>query len=198
MNRPCPEIPRPRFAILSQNALMRLGLKSLLERILPMIEVVQFDSLEELMEEERHEHFFHYFIDSELIEQHNERLLDKLHRTIRLTTQANEQHPVGYTLNINQSEAAIVRDIMRIRQSGHPAQGHGTPRPKPEKQLSRRETEVLQLLTKGLINKEIAEELGISLTTVISHRRNLTRKLGIRTVSALTIYAMMNGYISEQ
>lgn len=62
--------------------------------------------------------------------------------------------------------------------------------------LSAREIEVLVLVTKGLINKEIAEKLNISLTTVISHRKNITEKLGIKSVSGLTIYAVMNGYIS--
>ena len=61
--------------------------------------------------------------------------------------------------------------------------------------LSAREIEVLVLITKGLINKEIADKLNISLTTVITHRKNITEKLGIKSVSGLTIYAVMNGYI---
>lgn len=55
--------------------------------------------------------------------------------------------------------------------------------------------EVLVLITKGLINKEIADKLNISLTTVISHRKNITEKLGIKSVSGLAIYAVMRGYI---
>ena len=57
--------------------------------------------------------------------------------------------------------------------------------------LSAREIEVLVLITKGLINKEIADKLNISLTTVITHRKNITEKLGIKSVSGLTIYAVM-------
>ncbi len=60
--------------------------------------------------------------------------------------------------------------------------------------LSNREIDVLKLIIKGLINKEIAEELNISLNTVLTHRKNITNKLGIKTVSGLTLYAMMNGY----
>ena len=67
--------------------------------------------------------------------------------------------------------------------------------PKTEHELSAREIEVLILITKGLINKEIADKLNISLTTVISHRKNITEKLGIKSVSGLTVYAVMNGYI---
>jgi DNA-binding CsgD family transcriptional regulator len=61
--------------------------------------------------------------------------------------------------------------------------------------LTNRETEVLRLVTQGLMNKEIADKLGISLHTVISHRKNLTEKLGIKTVSGLTVYAMMHKLI---
>ena len=64
-------------------------------------------------------------------------------------------------------------------------------------ELSPRETEVLRLVAKGLMNKEIADRLNISINTVLSHRKNLTAKLGIKTVSGLSFYAMMNGYISD-
>jgi DNA-binding CsgD family transcriptional regulator len=47
------------------------------------------------------------------------------------------------------------------------------------------------------MNKEIADRLNISINTVLSHRKNLTAKLGIKTVSGLSFYAMMNGYISD-
>ena len=47
----------------------------------------------------------------------------------------------------------------------------------------------------GLSHKEIADKLNISLTSVITHRKNITEKLGIKSVSGLTIYAVMNGYI---
>lgn len=64
-----------------------------------------------------------------------------------------------------------------------------------EHELSPREIEVLIQVTKGLINKEIAEKLNISLTTVISHRKNITEKLGIKSVAGLAVYAVMHGYI---
>ena len=55
--------------------------------------------------------------------------------------------------------------------------------------LSNREIEVLSLVVQGYINKEIALKLNISLTTVITHRKNIMEKLGMKSVSALTIYA---------
>ncbi|MCL1943244.1 MAG: LuxR C-terminal-related transcriptional regulator [Candidatus Azobacteroides sp.] len=64
------------------------------------------------------------------------------------------------------------------------------------KELSDREREVLELVTKGYTSKDIASELNISLYTVQAHRKNISGKLGIKSVSALTVYAMMNGIVS--
>ena len=64
------------------------------------------------------------------------------------------------------------------------------------KGLSQREIDVLQLVATGITNKEIADKLNISLNTVLSHRKNITSKLGIKTVSGLTFYAIMNGIIA--
>lgn len=64
--------------------------------------------------------------------------------------------------------------------------------------LSERETEVLKLLVSGHSNREIAERLFISTHTVITHRKNISQKTGIRSVSGLTIYAVVNNLISLQ
>jgi DNA-binding CsgD family transcriptional regulator len=56
--------------------------------------------------------------------------------------------------------------------------------------LSDREIEVLTQMVKGFANKEIADMLNISIHTVISHRKNITEKTGIKSLSGLTIYAI--------
>ncbi|MGE5429903.1 MAG: response regulator transcription factor [Syntrophomonadaceae bacterium] len=61
--------------------------------------------------------------------------------------------------------------------------------------LSERETEVLKLLVTGNSNKEIADKLFISTHTVITHRKNISQKTGIKSVSGLTIYAVVNNII---
>lgn len=63
--------------------------------------------------------------------------------------------------------------------------------------LSNREIEVLVELASGKTQKEIADSLCISLTTVISHRKNISAKLGIRSISGLALYAAINGYIKN-
>lgn len=63
--------------------------------------------------------------------------------------------------------------------------------------LSQRELDVIRLVALGHSNRDIAEELFISIHTVISHRKNITAKLGIKSASGLTIYAVINKLISS-
>ncbi len=62
-------------------------------------------------------------------------------------------------------------------------------------ELSAREKEILVCVAKGLLNKEIADHFNISIYTVITHRKNITRKTGIKTVAGLTVYALLNNLI---
>ena len=62
-------------------------------------------------------------------------------------------------------------------------------------ELSDREKEILVSVAQGLLNKEIADKHHISINTVITHRKNITRKTGIRTVPGLTVYAILNNLI---
>ena len=59
-------------------------------------------------------------------------------------------------------------------------------------ELSEREKDVLIQVVRGLSNKEIADVLCISTHTVISHRKNIARKLNIHSTAGLTIYAIVN------
>ncbi len=62
-------------------------------------------------------------------------------------------------------------------------------------ELSAREKEILVSVAQGLLNKEIADRHNISINTVITHRKNITRKIGIKTVAGLTAYAILNNLI---
>lgn len=64
-------------------------------------------------------------------------------------------------------------------------------------ELSNREIDVLVALAKGLTNKEISDRLFISVHTVITHRKNIIRKTGIKSVSGLTVYALLNNLVDE-
>ena len=62
-------------------------------------------------------------------------------------------------------------------------------------ELSAREKEILVCVAKGMLNKALADKLCLSIYTVITHRKNITRKIGIKTVAGLTVYALLNGLI---
>ena len=61
--------------------------------------------------------------------------------------------------------------------------------------LGEREKEVIVALVQGMSNKEIAEHLCIATNTVITHRRNIARKLQIHSAAGLTIYAIVNNLV---
>jgi regulator of cell morphogenesis and NO signaling len=62
----------------------------------------------------------------------------------------------------------------------------------PQESLSDREKEIVRCIVCGLTNKETAAQLYISINTVLTHRKNITRKLNIHSISGLTIYAIVN------
>ena len=71
------------------------------------------------------------------------------------------------------------------------------PQPSETNELSEREREILVAVARGLTNKEIADRHNISIHTVISHRKNISRKTGIKTIAGLTVYALLNNMIDE-
>lgn len=72
-----------------------------------------------------------------------------------------------------------------------------SPKSNDDVELSKREIDVLIAVAKGMMNKEIADQMNISIHTVISHRKNITRKTGIKSVSGLTVYALLNNLVDE-
>ncbi len=95
------------------------------------------------------------------------------------------------TIDINGSWEQISGKIFTSPESKSNAQETGV-----QENLSERETDVLKLLVEGLSNKEIADKLFISIHTVITHRKNISQKTGIKSVAGLTIYAVLNKIIT--
>lgn len=90
---------------------------------------------------------------------------------------------------INDPAVKITGSVQRLLSPDYrQKQGH--------EDLSERETDVLKLIVTGLSNREIAEKLNISTHTVITHRKNISQKTGIKSVSGLTIYAVLKELIS--
>ena len=98
----------------------------------------------------------------------------------------------------NMTDREIIGRLLRIRLAAH--YEDNTPEGTEDGRaaangLSSREKEVLRHIIKGKINKEIAMELGISLTTVIFHRNNICEKLKTRSIGKLTVFAVLSGLI---
>lgn len=88
-------------------------------------------------------------------------------------------------IKINDSDARIEETLQKCLTKEPMGQND-------QEELSDREKEILIGVVKGMSNKEIADHHNISIHTVITHRRNIARKLKIHSVSGLTIYAIIN------
>ena len=190
---------QPEIAIVEANTLTSLGLKTIPERMIPMAVIRTFHSFGELTDDTP-DMYAHYFISAQIYVEHNAFFLPRKRKTIVLAGDSHQFQLSGVPiLNIYQAEEQLVKDILKLHQhahhDGYPVKDMPPTPPTTGHELSAREIEVLVLITKGLINKEIADKLNIGLTTVITHRKNITEKLGIKSVSGLTIYAVMNGYV---
>jgi len=189
---------RPKIAIIDLNTLAALGLRQILQNILPIIKVEIFGSFTEL-EANHPDNFVHYFVATSIVLQNRNFFLDRKHKTIVLTTSLTPDGGMTQfnTLCVNIPEPQLVRSLLQLEQYAHAHGRHLPPMPSvlQAKILSDREIEVLALICQGFINKEIAHKLNIGLSTVITHRKNIMDKLGVKSVSGLTIYAIMHGYV---
>lgn len=186
----------PKIAIVDPNTLAALGLKSVLHNVMPIMTVDSFGTFAEL-EMNHPEEYVHFFVAMTIVLDNREFFLNYRRRTIVLTTSVESMMDGFHSLCINVPEKQLIRSLLSLQQSAH-AHGRNLP-PMPKvlqpKVLSDREIEVMNLIVQGFINKEIAEQLNIALSTVVTHRRNIMDKLGVKSVSALTIYAVTHGYV---
>ena len=189
---------RPKVAIIDPNTLATMGLKQMLLNVMPIMSVDTYGSFMEL-EANQPDQYFHYFVSMAIVLENKPFFLERRRKTIVLTLSLDSISQLSefHSLCINVPEQELVRSLLMLEQHAH---GHGQNMPPmpsvlTQKILSDREIEVMSLIVQGFINKEIAEKLNIGLATVITHRKNIMDKLGIKSVSALTIYAVMHGYV---
>lgn len=186
----------PEIAIVERNTLTALGLQTILEELIPGAIIRTFSTFEQLIDDTP-DMYAHYFVSANIYFAHTAFFLKRKPKCIVLASGGQLLLNGIPILNICLPQDKLVKSVMALRKTGH----ENMHRPESlsstnaNNELTPREIEVLVLVTKGFINKEIADKLHISLTTVISHRKNITEKLGIKSVSGLAIYAVMHGYI---
>ena len=172
---------RPQIAVVYPNTLALVGMKTILQNVMPMVEVDTFGSLAEL-EANHPESYFHYFVATAVVLRNRSFFLDRRNKTIVLTVSADADAQLGdfHCLCVNQPEHSLIKSLLQLEQSAH-AHGRNLPPVPPSEQsrnLSDRELQVMSLIVQGHINKEIADILGIGLSTVVTHRKNVMDKLG--------------------
>jgi len=189
---------RPKIAIIDPNTLSALGLKAILQNVMPIMTVDTFGSFAELTANDP-DNYFHYFVAMNVVLENKSFFSEHRRKTIVLTLSldSNSQLSEFHSLCINVPEQKLIRSLLALEQHAHGGGQHLPPMPKvlQQKILTDREIEVMSLIVQGYINKEIADKLNIGLATVITHRKNIMDKLGVKSVSALTIYAVMHGYV---
>ncbi len=189
-----------KIAIIHPDTLAAIGLKQMLQEVMPMVSVDVFHSVSELNASDV-DNYIHFFVATSVVATELSFFTERRRKTIVLSTSAERLSPFDgfHCLCTSVPEKQLIKSLLALEQMAHAAgrnlpaaaTNHGN-----EKQLSAREAEVMSLIVKGMINKEIADRLNISLATVVTHRRNIMDKLRLKSVSALTIYAVTHGYVN--
>ncbi len=187
----------PALAIVTDNRLEALGIRELVLRARPKAQVRIFRHPEDYLAETVGEADIIY-IDSGLLAVFGDRFRGRRVQVVPVVASsvagADPLSPTPDTrlfLSPEWSEETLQRVILKSFDLDREQKEKES-----EKGLSHRETDVLKEVARGLTNKEIADKLNISMNTVMTHRKNITAKLNIKTVSGLTFYALMNNLIS--
>ncbi len=197
----------PCIALIGHNSLMMLGLKVILKDIMPLADYRIFPNLNAIEKDNNTPPFFHYFIEPHVFAEAPDFFSHHQRQTIILSDGNNEQAiPRSFRkLNVMLPEDELIKQLLLTYQHAHNHYNHyptaiATKMQHEEAQaaplLTLREQEVLILLAKGLINKQIADHLSISVNTVITHRRNIMQKLDSQSLPKLVIYAVTHHLVS--
>ncbi len=179
------------IAIILADMLQFYGLECLLKEYFSPLQISYFPNMQAL-EEKQPSWFGFYFTDAETFLTHSDYFLPRRNRTAILVDKVEANGATNNLISTHSSIETVIEQIEQVLLAENTDNATET----NNKDLSCREIDVLQQIVRGHTNKEIAEHLNISLNTVLSHRKNITAKLGVKTVSGLTFYAIMNGLIS--
>jgi DNA-binding CsgD family transcriptional regulator len=187
-------------AIISANKLIAWGIAHYIRLVDTDPEIEIFDRLHSFDLNVKND-FTVIFLDPALLAEPVNYSVEKLYNSIpgvkllALAEKEPEKNIQSYFeafIHFQLSEDQILDRLRSVYQiNEHPANTN-----KKNSILSEREEEILRYVALGNTNKEISEQLSISMHTVITHRKNITAKLGIKTIAGLTIYAVLNGIIS--
>ena len=183
-----------RIIVIHSSEIVRLGLSEILKKLFD-VDVILISTIEDL-------NSYNEFINFRLVfiveSNHLNKALNSFRKSNSVKvvslyenkTEANSNENYDCRMPIQASSEQIQKLL-----NPYLHQDQSTRDKKGSSSLTEREIDVVKLVALGKINKEIADELCISIHTVISHRKNITEKLGIKSISGLTVYAMLNKLI---
>ncbi len=192
------DVNKVKLAIAARDFLYRLGIKTIISVIGVEPELFEINSYEDILKCLKHNSEIKYLvINEEILPQPMDIHLNEIGKHCPygkiLLIGRNKIDNCLYTnfiLNVENQKEIVERfqdfffepDINSVDHIKEP--------------LTEREIEVLKSVACGYSSKEIADLLFISINTVITHRKNITEKLGIKTISGLTVYAIMNNIVN--
>jgi DNA-binding CsgD family transcriptional regulator len=187
----------PCLAIIDSNTLSSIALRSILWDVYNNVEVYTYGNMDSFIRDSNR-HFVHFFVNSDILFKHIDEFETLKNQTTVISVGPDKKFSkAGFNvLDISLPEEELMSKLLRIQLVSRYEVQHGkSSRLKSNSELSAREKDVLRLMVKGMINKEMAETLGISATTVIFHRNNICEKLQTRSIGKLTIFAVLSGII---
>lgn len=184
--------------IAEKSDIIRTGIRYLLHELdknLIVKDIVRTEKLKKTIDKEKS---YLVFLNPNLIPEQYKSDISKITKNkvifIAIETCETPKNSLGHfngIINLTTSKD----EIAKILQKHSIAEEKNTLKSKKNSDLSNRERDVVKEIALGLTNKEIAEKLFLSIHTIVTHRKNITKKLGIKTASGLTIYAIINNLI---
>lgn len=184
--------------IASSSYLIRQGFSQLLKQVnvqLDIIEAESEDQLNQLMEATRPGIVL---LDPAIIGNIHQFIYERSKNKFPVIAgicengESNETSVFDHCLFVYDEKKTLIEKLQKLTEIKEELNGSQS------SELSDREIAILKKVALGYTNKEISDQLHISPHTVITHRKNITAKLGIKTISGLTVYALINNLINPE
>jgi len=184
----------PGFIVAIESYLVRKGLVSLLSRIQGIRIVREFSDSVIFQQYAQKQEIDFLVISQSLFDSCSGLFVsrpDLLEKTMLLKENAGGEKEEHNTIFLSEGKNQIIAKIRKLTELHHTGPSGG-----PSSELTQREKTIVRQVSLGLTNKQIAEALFLSTHTVTTHRKNISSKLGIKSVSGLTVYAIVNNIIT--
>ena len=182
------------FILAIDSYLVRKGLISLLSRIQGVRIIREFAAADTFQQYANRQDIDFLIISESLFDQSSAVFVSHpglLERTILLKEEPVTQMEVHNSIHLSEEKEVITGKIRRLMDLHVSSLSTSA-----SSELTQREKTIVRQVSLGLTNKQIAEELFLSTHTVTTHRKNISSKLGIKSVSGLTVYAIVNNIIT--